>query len=119
MEGGGGGGSYQHCLYMRGFNCIFLKNFNGNQTENDNDIHIMAKEGKRISFLLSAKWLKMYEFFCAFAFKIGKMCFYYPKNICLIKNQYEYQETHNFMLVSNFLVSAFKIKHKKCYAKKP
>ncbi len=59
----------------------------------------------------------MYSF-CVLAFKICKKCFYDPKNICLLKSQYEYQETQNFMLVSNFLIPAFKNTHKKCYAKK-
>jgi hypothetical protein len=48
----------------------------------------------------------MYSFL-AFAFKVYKKCYYYPKSANITqKYQYGYKKTQNFMLISNSLMPA-------------
>jgi hypothetical protein len=85
--------TYSLAIYIRGLQCFKL---NGNHTEND-------RYWQKNNFLLFAKCLKMYSFFCICILRLQKVL-YDPKKFFLEKYQYGYQKTQNFMLISNSLM---------------
>jgi hypothetical protein len=67
----------------------------------------MIDIGKKITFYFLQNVQKCTVFF-AFAFKVCKKCYYDPKKLFLENIIMGIKKTHNFMLISNSLLPAFR-----------